>query len=480
MVDSQDASGATDPLADLFFYAIDEQVLEVQVLEPQQRLAKAPESVIHDIWKQQAFDFSDLRTSHNETIRVYFPGRHNHDAGPDFLDAQIAINGVYWRGDVELHLYSRQWYDHDHHVNPRYNSTILHATLFADAWTGLLKRQDESNIPELVLFPYLRTRLRSLLPAGPNQRSNRLPCHAHWSIVHDDIKAKWINKQALARQDARRELVRQAFLKIPDLEALLHRALFVGLGYAKNSEPMADLSRRIPLSLARTLIDPLDLEAIHFGIAGLLPYDNALFTLDETAADYTMTLRERFISLNKRFDIPPMPGQVWQFFRLRPANFPTIRLAQAVSLMDTGGLLHVDPISRLIECLRQPDAYRQILKLFERTPSSFWQHHYHFKRPSAFHKGTIGVQRLQKLIINAIVPILLVHSEQANLPWLEEHLMRLIQSIKAESDEITNRFANVGTRVSNAYMSQGLHELHRSYCSRFRCLECAIGKAIIR
>lgn len=479
MAASPDAYGSTDPLADLFFYAFDETVLEVQVLEPQQRMARVPESVIHDIWKKQAFEFSDLRTSQNEPVRIYSPGRHNHDAGPDFLDAQILISGVYWRGDVELHIFSRQWYDHHHHLNPRYNSTILHATLFADPWTGVLKRQDESNIPELVLFPYLRTRLRSLLPAGPNQKPDRLPCHTLWPQVQENIKTSWINDLALTRQEARRALVRQAFLKTPDLEALLYRALFVGLGYAKNSEPMADLCRRVPLDIARTLTDPLDLEAIYFGIAGLLPYDNALLNLDKNAAEHTLALRDRFITLNEQLRIPPMPGQVWQFFRLRPANFPTIRLAQAIALLGAGAILHMDSISQLVECLRQPDAFRQICKLFERPPSSFWQHHYHFKRPSAFHRGNIGIQRIQKLVINAIIPILLIHAEQTDTPWLEENLTRLIQSIKAESDEITTQFAKAGTRVSNAYMSQGLHELHRQYCARFRCLECAIGKSII-
>jgi hypothetical protein len=317
------------------------------------------------------------------------------------------------------------------------------------------------------------------LPASPHQTADRLPCHALWPDVPAGLKKGWIDELAISRMQARRDLVEQAYLRTPDLETLLYRALFVGLGYAKNSEPMAELCRRIPLSLARTLDDPLDLEAMLFGIAGLLPYDTDLMTLPREAADYALELRNRFIPLNERFNAPIMARQAWQFFRLRPANFPTLRLAQAAALLGPGGLLQREPIDGLTGCFRQPDAAKRLLDRFQRPPTSFWQHHYHFKRPSSFHRGVIGPERIQKLVMNAVVPILLVHAEHTALPWLEENLVRHLRSMPPEDDEIVARFNRAGALAPDALTTQGLHELYHRYCSAFGCLDCAIGRSIL-
>ena len=183
----------------------------VVLCEPGMDPDAVPEMLVQDLWKHQRFDTDSLATTEGERVVVYDPGRHNHDAGPDFLDAHVKIGDMEWRGDVEIHVASRTWFDHAHHDDPRYDSVILHVTLTADVWTGSLLRPDETTLPEIVLAPRLQTPLRRLMHAFYTRPDDdTLPCASRWSDVPASLKHSWIDLLAEERLlDKRNRLARR-------------------------------------------------------------------------------------------------------------------------------------------------------------------------------------------------------------------------------------------------------------------------------
>ena len=476
----QHSSDSNNPrsLADLFFYGLEDRLLEVRVFEPR-RLSAIPESLVQSIWKSQNFGKTDLRTTKGETLEIVSPGRFNTDAGPDFLDARIIIGGVDWRGDVEIHVASRMWKDHKHHENSRYNSTILHCVLFSDNLTSRLKREDQTELPELVLEPYLKRSLRGLLPHSYANPSDRLPCQPLSHLVSTSLRLNQIEEQATIRLREKKNWVETAFLRTPDLESILHQLLFAGLGYAKNTESMMELARRIPLGQALAINDSIDLEALHFGVSGLLPGSQYSIRLGREAADYVAELRVRFMQMQKFYQIPIMASHAWHFFRLRPANFPTLRIAQAASLLSQEMPFRHGILGAFSHALTIDSNLPAIRKLMKVSPSKFWQTHYRFDGPTKPRNPQIGESRFRKLLINAIIPVMLVHADHTNQLELEERIISLLKLLKPESDVIVSRFQDAGFISKNAYLTQGIHQQYQQFCVQKRCLECRIGNQIV-
>lgn len=461
------------------FYAFDDTIFELAVHEPQQLTEHVPEAFVQDLWAFQRLNASRLRTSDGAPVEVLEPGTRNTDGGPDFRQARLRIGGVVWVGDVEVHTTSGTWFDHQHHLDPRYNSVVLHVALIPDPWTGGLLRADGVPIPEVTLYPCLDAPVRTLLHDFHTRRDEALPCAAGWSRVPASLRTTWIDRLGRERMLEKADRLAEAYLHTPDVDALLHRALFTALGYAKNAEPMQELARRVPLPLARQIQDPRDLEAVHAGVAGLLPAASDLLDSDRESSDYVMELRERFDRLQHRFDLRPMPAVMWQFFRLRPANFPPLRIAQAASLVQPGQVLHRDPLGRLLEALHAEDPLRALRTLLRGAPDPFWQTHVRYERPtSSPHTATIGRSRIDQLIVNAILPVLLVAAD-AHPEIDPEQLVQLTRRLSAASDHITRRFEALGTRPADALAVQGLHQLYRTRCSEVRCLTCAIGQHLL-
>lgn len=462
------------------FYAQDKQVFEVKIHEPTHSTFLPPEAIIHHAWESLRFNSAHLVTTDNQVIKIVRTGTHNSDSGPDFLNAHLVIDGILWTGAIELHIYSKDWYKHKHHLDTRYNNTILHVTLFRDSKTGKLKREDGSTLPELVLHPLLHISLRSLIYYRINEQPPSFPCENHWKHVPNSIKRSWIQTLTNSRLTRKASETSRFYLQHPSLEAILHLYLFRALGYRKNSDPMAELARRIPLSISRELRSTEELEALHFGVAGLLPKSVNKNDLSIEAVRYIELLQDTFQALQKTYAIPVMSGNSWLFFRLRPANFPTIRIAQAVYWLSTGGLLNHDPVGQLYTILlNSDDPLRSMNSRLESSPSSFWNDHYHFNNSAAYQKRLIGKSRLRKLFINAIAPLFMFIADQNNEPALEEKILRILKDIPPEKDHITRMFTTPGFSLSNGMMSQGIHELYSNYCSVARCLNCKIGQYIL-
>ena len=458
-------------------YTVDENAVVVSLHEPHPEV-EVPEALVHDLWKHQRFDAEDLSTPDGETVRILDPGRPNTDAGPDFRNAHVQIASMDWRGDVELHVASRGWIEHGHDTDPRYDSVVLHVTLHADAWTGALPRNDDSILPEIVLYPRLDTPLRKLLHAFHTQADDdALPCAPRWDEVPDSTRRSWIAELAHDRLGDKRD--RLANASDADLAPRLQERLFAGLGYAKNDEAMATLARRLPPETVRTVETPRDREALHLGVAGLLPAPEDLLDADRETADYAMDLRHRFRRLQVPLDCPVMNDTQWTFFRLRPNNFPPLRIAQATAWYTDDALLTSDPLPRLRTALTAEDPAAALQEALAATPPPFWRTHYHLETDAAEHDPSLGPTRRRTLVTNAVVPVLLLDAERRGASEQAEAALDVLRSMPAPTDSVVRRFQDLGTEARSAFEAQGMHQLYRTYCTKGGCLNCSIGRHLL-
>jgi len=446
--------------------------------EPPADIADVPEALVQDLWAHQRFDSEDLTTTDDEPVQVLNPGTQNTDAGPDFQNAHVRIGGMDWRGHIEVHNTSGGWFQHEHHTDPRYDSVVLHVTLHADVWTGGLLRSDESPLPEIVLYPRLETPLRELLHAFHTRADDEaLPCASRWNEVPDDRRWAWIHHLAEERLTEKRD--RLSIADDPSLEAALQERLFAGLGYSKNDTPMSTLAQRTPPKVLRRMVKPRNREALLLGTAGLLPEPGDLLEVDRETADYAMALRDRFRRLRVRLDISPMTSTAWTFFRLRPNNFPPLRIAQAAAWYADGALLSTDPLSALRTALNEDEPVIALRDALNATPPDFWRTHYHLTKHAKEHDPSLGTTRIDTLLVNAVAPVLLLDAERRDDEKQSDAVLNLLRALPASGDRVTRRFKDLGTEADSAFDAQGLHELYRNYCTEGGCLECDIGQHLL-
>lgn len=460
--------------ADHQVYTVDDTAVAVTLHEPMPRSA-VPEALVHDLWRTQRFDTNALATHSGDPVAVYDPGRLNTDAGPDFLNAHLRIGGMEWHGNVEIHVTSGAWLNHNHASDARYDSVVLHVTLYPDVWTGQLTRPDGSPLPEVVLAPHLHTPLRRLLrDFRMRPDADALPCAARMADVPTAVRQDWIRRLARERLQAKRDRLRKA-----PLETLLHERLFAGLGYAKNDGPMETLARRLPLEALSPDLARRDIEALHFGTAGLLPMADDLLDADRSTADYAMDLHTRFARLTAQRAPDQMNRASWTFFRLRPTNFPPLRIAQGVAWLTQDGFLRNDPIDRLRAALRDETPVRALRNALRATPGPFWQTHFRLVKPTTPRDPSLGRTRIDTLLVNAVLPVLLRDADQRGDAEQQDAVWDVLHDLPAPRDRIVRRFRNLEVTVDSAGTAQGVHHLYRAFCTSGGCLQCAIGQHLL-
>lgn len=459
-------------------YTIDGTPVAVTLHEPAPDASDVPEALVQDLWRMQRFDTDTLRTTDGRRVRIYDPGHLNTDAGPDFSAAHVRIGDIDWRGDIEIHVTASGWVEHAHDTDARYNSVVLHVTLQADAWTGNLEREDGSTLPEVVLYPRLEAPVRSLLhDFHTRPDSDALPCASRWKTVPDPVRDPWIEQCAERRMTDKRD--RLAARSDTTLACLLHERLFAGLGYAKNDEPMTTLAQRLPLDAIADVDDPTDLEALHLGVAGLIPTPADLLEADRATADTAVALRHRFERLTVHREVTPLPRTRWTFFRLRPTNFPPLRIAQAVAWLRPGGLLRENPIAQLRDALQHPKPLQELRSLLQAEPSAFWRTHFHLRKSTSERDPSLGRSRIDTLITNAVLPVLLLDADRNGDDTQSDAVFDILRALPAARDSVTRRFRDLGTRAGSAFETQGLHHLYRAYCEAGGCLQCDIGQWLL-
>jgi hypothetical protein len=402
------------------------------------------ESFLHYIWQFQYFDKTDLATTQGESLQIVRPGIHNTNAGPDFSDAKVRIGLMSWAGNVEIHVSSSEWETHRHHKDRAYDSVVLHVVWTDDKPVTL---EDGSLLPTLALKgkidTQLLTRYRKLMGT-----SFVIPCARQFSNVPGIIKLSMLDRVLVERlEEKSKSVIELLEYNNHDWDETTYQLLAKNFGFKVNGQPFFQLSKGLPYKyLARHADNPKQVEALLFGQAGFL---------DEAAGDsYHRYLRREHKMLATKYSLfeAKMKASQWKFLRLRPANFPTVRLKQFCVLV----CQKKNIFSRIIELENYSSAYQ----LFE--------------------AGDMGPTSIDNIIINTVAPLLVAYGRrQGDNSWLER-AQKILESVGAENNRILRSWAALGLDVKNAFDSQALIQLFNSYCVPRRCLDCSIGACLLK
>jgi len=418
------------------------------------------EDLLQFIWQYSLYQPGNLKTTQGETITIIYPGRLNRDAGPDFLEAKIKIGNTILVGHIELHLNTSDWFKHGHESDAAYNNLILHVVLKND--TNRLA----GNAPMLELAEHIPAHIPAqysyLIHATP-----AIPCASQLNKVKDIIKESWLSRLLAERWEQKlgdwKDLLDNA---AGDWRNLLYWRMAANFGFKVNATPFLMLARSIPLNvLARHRENLFQIEALLFGQAGMLNKD-----FDD---EYPQQLQKEYKYLQAKYQIEPLPAHLWKFLRMRPANFPTVRIAQFAALVHKS--LHL--FSQVIEI----STIKEIQPLLDVTASEYWDTHFRFDeaqdKPSEKH---LGASSIHNIIINTIAPIKFLYAYRQGRPELQESALQLLDSVPAEKNNILELWKEQKWEALNASQSQALIQLYNNYCTSKRCLDCAIGHNIIR
>ena len=421
------------------------------------------EDFLHYLWRLARFDLRDLRTSAGETITIQQFGLHNKDAGPDFDDARLTIDGTRWAGRVEMHLKSSDWYAHRHDDDPAYDGVILHVVLEDDR---PVYRRDGSRIPCL--------ELRGRIPTGIRNTYWRLlhneqwvPCANLLDGVSSPVRTLWLQRVLAGRlQRKAADLLRIVVREGRDWEAAFYELLARGLGGKVNGDAMAMLARSLPLRIVQKHKHSLlQLEALLFGQSGLLP-DPA-----DGEDGYVTRLRREYALLRVKHGLDPVPATAWRFLRMRPRNFPTVRIAQLAALYHRSGQLFG-------KSLAAADV-GELGNMFDVRLSNYWKEHYRFGAKTQRSERRLGDTAVRSLIINTVVPAYLAYGRHRSDDRLRERALGVLEALPPERNAITRGWGKLGWQARDAGESQALLELKSAYCGAVRCTACAVGCAIL-
>jgi hypothetical protein len=417
------------------------------------------EEFLHYIWKYRLYN-KPLKTIENEHIKVISPGIHNHNAGPDFSDVRLRIGEALWAGNVEIHVNSSDWYRHGHQHDPAYDNVVLHVVFHHDDTSS------DRRIPVLQLKEFFDSSLYVNYQQFINSK-RWVPCINQIKEVPAHEISLWLERMLIERLEHKAELI-HGFLRLGNndwAEAFYH-TLARSFGFSVNALPFEMMARSLPYRvIARHLDQPMQVEALVFGQAGLLshdlkdPWPQALFT------EYSF--------LRQKYHLVPIATHLWRFLRLRPVNFPTIRLAQFSALLCAGDGL----VARVLESTTTDDLTEYF---FGVSASAYWDNHYVFDRLTPGLKKQLGKDAISLLMINAMLPFLFVYGRSIDNDHLCNRALDFFSRLQGEKNAQIRKWKDAGIDVSNAFNTQALIWMKSDYCDKKRCLDCRIGNYLLK
>jgi hypothetical protein len=421
------------------------------------------EDFLQYIWKFRLFDMNDLKTTDGETLQIISPGLQNTNAGPDFQDAKIQIGDTLWAGNAEIHLSSSGWKEHGHQTDAAYNNVILHVVYRDDE---PVYRMDGAKVPTLILFnrisPELYERYHHLI-FDPKQF---IPCEAQIGQVDNLLIQNWLTRVLVERLQNRSIALTNALqVNRGDWEETFYQFLAANFGFKINALPFELLAKSLPQNiLAKHKNDPMQIEALIFGQAG--------FLTDDLQDEYPRKLKQEYDFLQKKFKLQPIEKHLWKFLRLRPSNFPTIRLAQFAALIAQSNHL----LSKVLDT-RGHDVH----KLFDDIKvNPYWDDHYQFDKPSVVISKSMGKTSVNVLLLNTLALFLFTYGNHHQSERYVNRCLKLLEYLPVEKNSIIDNFALLGVKVKTAYESQALLELKKTYCDNKKCLQCGVGIKILK
>jgi len=420
------------------------------------------EHFLHFLWRTRRFDLHDLCTTQDEPLEILDWGVHNTHAGPDFLHVRLRIGGTQWVGHVEMHLRASEWLRHKHQLDEAYRNVVLHVVLEEDEpiiLTGgerLPCLELRKRIPPRLTGEYLKLLHSSFW----------IPCQNLIRDVPQPIRQLCLDRLMVERIELRTLTVARIFAETQkDWDETCYRLLARYLGAKVNTDAFDALARITPLRLLQKYKNNLfRMEAILFGQAGLL---------DKDFQDaYPQKLKQEFNFLRKKHQLVPLSAAEWKFLRMRPASFPTIRIAQLAALV-----FQTDHLFSKIQALQKIEEVENMLEV---KLSNYWQRHFVFDKASTSNLKTLGRDAVFLLLINTIVPLLFFVGQHRGDRELVDKALQLLQATPPESNHIIRGWQKLGVNPYCAGESQALLQLKQYYCDSKRCLECTIGAHILK
>jgi hypothetical protein len=419
------------------------------------------ESVLHYIWQYKLFVQHDLRTSDGEPVEIIDVGKLNTDAGPDFFNAKVRIGKTIWAGNVEIHTCSSDWNRHKHQADPAYNNVILHVVKLIDVPVFL---HDGSKLPQLEL-KYTESIEENYTELLANNKW--IPCSDKISQLSDFEMNRW--KTVL--------LMERLSVKVQDIDQLLHSnnhfwdevffcQLCRAFGGAVNGDAFFSLGKSIPwLIVQKHQHDLFQLEAILFGQSGLL-------TKSGVRDAYMNSLEKEYAFLRQKYQLQMISPELWRLLRLRPDNFPHIRIAQLAALLHR-------QMSLFSKILDYPDLNSLVDMFAKVEPSIYWKSHYIFGVESVEKNKKLGINAIHLLIINAIIPMICCYAKDKNNQQMKENAIFLLENLPPENNYIIRRWKELGLIINTAADSQSFIHLYKRYCEDKKCLRCSIAYKLL-
>lgn len=420
------------------------------------------EAFLHFIWKFQQFKSRDLKTFSGKQITVLHPGFRNRDAGPDFNNAKIKIGEITWNGNVEIHVNAKDWNRHNHQKDKAYDNVILHVVWKND--TSVL-REDKTIIPAFELKNVVDEKLlynyHQLIMPGED-----ILCSRFLDNVKPITIYSMLDKAVAQRLETKSEKIfREIAMTANDWEEIAWRMLCLNFGFKTNAFPFSELGKTMPLKILKKESQNLQtIEALLFGQAGFLE--------ENLGDEYFKDLKKEYTFQRKKYNLERrLDKYQWKFLRMRPANFPTIRIAQIAALISIQ--------SNLFSLFTDFTSISDLKKSLVVIQSSYWRKHYNFGSISQRKSGKLGTSSIENILINTVAPVLFAYGIHKDQIELKEKSMELLASVKPEINSITKKWKVNRIDIKSAFDSQALIEIYSQYCLKKRCLNCSIGTEII-
>ena len=419
------------------------------------------EDLLHFVWMYRKYPINILETTSGDSVIVESTGVHNHLSGPDFFNAKVELNGQLWAGNVEIHIKSSDWYVHNHQEDRNYDNVILHVVWDDDV---SVYRKDGTQIPTLSLKQYISLELLETYQLLFDSRNYKfINCEKEFNEVDDFLRNNWLDRLFVERLEEKSVYINELLKSSNnDWEQVLFLMLLKTFGSKINGETFVELGKTIDFSIIRKLHQkPLELESLFLGQARLLD--------DEQVVDiHYKSLKREYDFLKHKYQLN-QPFKTPEFFRLRPSNFPTIRLAQLSTIYATSNNLF-----HLIIEQDQPN----ISKIFNLGTNDYWETHFNFGKTSKKSIKKISNSFLDLLMINTIIPLKFCYQRyQGNVN--NESLLKMMMSIKKEENSIVTNFRKLNVSIKDAKESQSYIQLYNEYCIKGKCLECAVGASLM-
>lgn len=414
------------------------------------------ERLLHFIWQFQYFDKKEFTTTNGEAVQIIFPGQYNTNQGPDFSDAKVKVGKETWAGAVELHIHTSDWIKHKHTGDTNYNNVILHVV-----W-------EDDGTRNTVPVVELKGRVSRILLQRYEEMMGStafIPCEKLIHTVRDITWRSW-KERLLAERLMRKSALAETMLKENNYhwEETIWWMLARNFGIKVNADAFEAIARSIPVSvLAKHKQQIHQLEALLLGQGGLLNGD--------FKEDYPKMLQKEYQFLQHKYNLKPINIPL-HFLRMRPGNFPTIRLAQLAMLVQSA--------THLFSKIKEAGTLKEIKEWFDVTANDYWHYHYQFDESSSFRVKKLGESMIDNIIINTLVSVLFTYGNYHDEQAYKDKALRWLEQTAAEGNSITKGFGKLGVENKNAFDSQALIELKNEYCNKKRCLECGVGNGVLK